>query len=73
MNIEECNKAAAARVPVISDGIRYGRISAVIKKFPTTLQLERGAPPYVYLVELEDVNGHSVTVTFPERVEIYTK
>lgn len=69
MTVEECNKAAAARIPVIANGIKYGRISAVIKKFSTALQIERGAESFMYLVELEDVSGHSVTFTRPELVE----
>ena len=71
MTIEECNKAAAARIPVISDGIIYNRISAVIKKFSTPEQIERGAASFVYLVELEDKNRNSVSITKPERVEKY--
>lgn len=71
MNIEECNKAASARIPVISDGIVYTRISAVIKKFSTEDEIARGAPSYRYWVELLDKNQNSVSITKPERVEIY--
>lgn len=73
MTVEECNKAAAERIPVTAHGIRYGRISAVIKKFPTELQISRGTPSYIYLAELEDIHGHSVTVVRAEDVEIHTE
>ena len=73
MTVEECNKAASARIPVVANEIRYGRISAVIKKFNTSLQIERGSPSYVYLVELEDIHGNSVSVVKPEYVELYTQ
>ena len=49
MTIEECNMAAVKRIPVTARGIRYGRISAVIKRFPTKLYISRGAPSYLYL------------------------
>lgn len=71
MNIEECNQAAAKRIPVISGGIVYNRISAVIKKFATPEQIERGSESYRYLVELEDKNRNSVSIARPEHVEIY--
>lgn len=69
MNIEECNKAAAERVPVIANGIRYGRISAVIKYFSSVSEIRRGAESSSYMVQLEDKNGHSVTVVSPEIVK----
>lgn len=73
MTVEECSRAAAARIPVVSGGLRYDRVSAVIKRFPTVVQRERGAPSYIYLVELEDSCKNSVTVTNPERVEKFTE
>lgn len=71
MNIMECTEAASARVPVISDGIVYTCISAVIKKYSTEDEIARGKPRYLYLVELLDKNRNSVSITKPERVEIY--
>ena len=72
MTIEECNMAAVKRIPVTARGIRYGRISAVIKRFPTKLYISRGEPSYLYLVELEDIYGHSVTVVRTDEVEVCT-
>lgn len=69
MNIDECNKAAAERVPVIANGIQYGRISAVIKYFASVSEIRRGAESSSYMVQLEDKNGHSVTVVRPEIVK----
>ena len=60
MTEEEYMAVAKCGIPVNSNGVRYKRISAV--RFP-----EKGRG--LVMLELQDVNGASVTLAQPEAVE----
>ena len=70
MTKEECREAARYRSPVIANGIRYKRISAIVARYATDLQMERGIPQEYLEVELECASGNSVTITSPAAVSL---
>ena len=69
MDKAECRAAAKLRVPVISNGIEYRRISAIIEVYPDDVFVQRGIPPHVML-ELQSREGNSRTVVQPHTVEV---
>lgn len=69
MTREEYQTAARYRIPVVANGIRYKRISAIIARYADALSLERGTRPAVYIeLELMDENERSVTIVNPDVV-----
>ena len=63
MTVEEAKAAYFAEKPVISGGLEYERISALIYRKP------KGQQAFLTL-ELYDKCGHSVTIATPDRVEV---
>lgn len=72
MTKEEAMFAAKERKPVICNGIRYKRISALIFRYLGDRDRETmatGLPSEVLFVELEDWHARSRTVANPSEVE----
>ena len=72
MTKEEAMFAAKERKPVICNGIRYKRISALIFRYLGDRDRETmaiGLPSEVLFVELEDWYARSRTVANPSAVE----
>lgn len=68
MTSDEIKKAMREFLPVQHNGIKYRRISAYI--FRIIAGRKKGTYKEVLQVELEDYNGHSVTLADPAKVEL---
>lgn len=64
MTVEAAKQAFLQSLPVVSGGIRYNEISAMIYR------KDRKARKVAITVELLDQCGHSVTITAPDKVEL---
>jgi len=64
VTVAEAKEAFRVSAPVISSGIRYKEISALITR------KDKKAMKYVLTVELLDPNGRAVTITTPDKVEL---
>lgn len=63
MTREELKAAFTEEAPVLSGGIEYQKITALIYR------KERGGRGLIVQAELLDRGGHSVTIAAPERIE----
>lgn len=63
MTREELKAAFMEEAPVLSGGIEYQKITALIYR------KERGGCGLIVQAELLDRGGHSVTIAAPERIE----
>lgn len=63
MTREELKAAFMEEAPVLSGGIEYQKITALIYR------KERGGRGLIVQAELLDRGGHSVTIAVPERIE----
>ncbi len=63
MTREELKAAFMEEAPVLSGGIEYQKITALIYR------KERGGRGLIVQAELLDRGGHSVTIAAPERIE----
>lgn len=70
MTIEECNKAAYRKAPVICRGVKYKRIARISRVFTSDELLLRGWKKTYYVVTLEDKTGRSFTEANPDEVEL---
>ena len=69
MTLKECQLAAYWRIPVLSDGVPYRRISQVAINFrdPEKVRDEKELEPW-YDIVLESVSGNSITHASPRQV-----
>lgn len=70
MTIEECNKAAYCKAPVICRDVMYKRIAKISRVFTSDELMLRGWKKTYYVVTLEDRTGRSFTEANPEDVEL---
>lgn len=73
MNKEQVMYAAKERKPVICNGIKYRRISAIIFRYvgdTDRIGMAHNVPNEMMLVELEDLRTNSRTVANPSAVEL---
>ena len=73
MTKEEVMYAAKERKPVICNGIRYRRISAIIFRYigdTDRIGMAHNVPNEMMLVELEDMRTNSRTIANPSAVEL---
>ena len=73
MTKEQYMKAGRMRVPVVCNGIRYRRISAIIFRYlgnTDKLGMAHNVPNEVMFLELEDLRTNSRTVANPSAVEM---
>lgn len=70
MTVDEAKLAARWRIPVVCQGIRYNRISALAIRYSTEYEiLRRGYPPERGEAELEDKNRNSISIAKIKDVE----
>ena len=73
MTKDEVMYAAKERKPVICNGIRYRRISAIIFRYigdTDRIGMAHNVPNEMMLVELEDLRTNSRTIANPSAVEL---
>lgn len=73
MTKEEVMYAAKERKPVVCNGIRYRRISAIIFRYigdTDRIGMAHNVPNEMMLVELEDLRTNSRTIANPSAVEL---
>ena len=73
MTKDEVMYAAKERKPVICNGIRYRRISAIIFRYlgdTDRIGMAHNVPSEMMLVELEDMRTNSRTIANPSAVEL---
>ena len=73
MTKEQAMYAAMERKPVICNGIRYRRISAIIFRYigdTDRIGMAHNVPNEMMLVELEDMRTNSRTIANPSAVEL---
>lgn len=73
MTKDEVMYAAKERKPVICNGIRYRRISAIIFRYigdTDRIGMAHNVPNEMMLVELEDLHTNSRTIANPSAVEL---
>lgn len=73
MTKEEVMYAAKERKPVVCNGIRYRRISAIIFRYigdTDRIGMAHNVPNEMMLVELEDMRTNSRTIANPSAVEL---
>lgn len=73
MTKDEVMYAAKERKPVICNGIRYRRISAIIFRYigdTDRIGMAHNVPNEMMLVELEDMRTNSRTIANPSAVEL---
>lgn len=73
MTKEEAMYAAKERKPVVCNGIRYRRISAIIFRYigdTDRIGMAHNVPNEMMLVELEDLRTNSRTIANPSAVEL---
>ena len=73
MTVEECNRAAYARLPVVCRGIVYKRIYSISKVFATEEAVNRGGERTYYLIKMEDMSGRSYTNAEPSSISLCTE
>lgn len=74
MTKKEAVYAAKERKPVICNGIRYRRISAIIFRYigdTDIAGMAHNVPDEMIFLELEDLCTNSRTVANPSEVELY--
>lgn len=73
MTKDEVMYAAKERKPVVCNGIRYRRISAIIFRYlgdTDRIGMAHNVPNEMMLVELEDLHTNSRTIANPSAVEL---
>lgn len=73
MTKDEAMYAAKERKPVVCNGIRYRRISAIIFRYigdTDRIGMAHNVPNEMMLVELEDLHTNSRTIANPSAVEL---
>lgn len=73
MTKEEVMYAAKERKPVMCNGIKYRRISAIIFRYigdTDRIGMAHNVPNEMMLVELEDLRTNSRTIANPSAVEL---
>ena len=73
MTKDEVMYAAKERKPVMCNGIKYRRISAIIFRYigdTDRLGMAHNVPNEMMLVELEDLHTNSRTIANPSAVEL---
>lgn len=73
MTKDEVMYAAKERKPVMCNGIRYRRISAIIFRYlgdTDRIGMAHNVPNEMMLVELEDLHTNSRTIATPSAVEL---
>lgn len=73
MTKDEVMYAAKERKPVMCNGIRYRRISAIIFRYigdTDRIGMAHNVPNEMMLVELEDLHTNSRTIANPSAVEL---
>lgn len=73
MTKDEVMYAAKERKPVVCNGIRYRRISAIIFRYigdTDRIGMAHNVPNEMMLVELEDMRTNSRTIANPSAVEL---
>lgn len=73
MTKDEVMYAAKERKPVVCNGIRYRRISAIIFRYigdTDRIGMAHNVPNEMMLVELEDLRTNSRTIANPSAVEL---
>lgn len=73
MTKEEAMYAAKERKPVMCNGIKYRRISAIIFRYigdTDRIGMAHNVPNEMMLVELEDLRTNSRTIANPSAVEL---
>lgn len=73
MTKDEVMYAAKERKPVMCNGIKYRRISAIIFRYigdTDRIGMAHNVPNEIMLVELEDLRTNSRTIANPSAVEL---
>lgn len=73
MTKEEVMYAAKERKPVMCNGVKYRRISAIIFRYigdTDRIGMAHNVPNEMMLVELEDLRTNSRTIANPSAVEL---
>lgn len=73
MTKDEVMYAAKERKPVVCNGIKYRRISAIIFRYigdTDRIGMAHNVPNEMMLVELEDLRTNSRTIANPSAVEL---